>query len=61
MLYKNNEYCSAELYDSSTGLWTNTGNTNGARSFHAASILTNGKLLIIGEYNMNGEYCSSTE
>ncbi len=32
----------AELYNSSTGVWTMTGNMNYARDCHTASVLTNG-------------------
>ena len=35
---------SAELYDSSTGIWTATSSMTNARYKHAASVLTNGKV-----------------
>ncbi|MEP6569531.1 MAG: kelch repeat-containing protein [Acidobacteriota bacterium] len=45
---------SAELYDSATGVWSNTGSLNQPRLFHQAILLANGQVLVAGGIHHSG-------
>jgi len=51
----------SELYDPSIGIWTNTGLLSTGRSYHTATLLTNGQVLVAGGIDKNRKKLSSAE
>jgi hypothetical protein len=58
--YNASLFASAELYDPATGTWTTTGSLATARVIHTSTLLSNGKVLIVGG-NGPPNYLASAE
>lgn len=51
----------AQLFDPTTGAWTNTGSLGTARYAHVAVLLQSGRVLVVGGRNAGGGYLASAE
>jgi hypothetical protein len=59
--YGDDALSSAEIYDPATNLWSYTGALTQARGHHTATTLPNGKVLIAGGFNAQGQALATAE
>jgi uncharacterized delta-60 repeat protein len=59
--FTNSDVSSVELFDPSSGIWTLTGSLATARHGHTATLLTNGKVLIVGGSTVGGGFLETSE
>ena len=52
---------SAELYDQANGAWRATGSLNTRRNYHTATLLADGRVLVVGGYDGGDGYLASAE
>jgi N-acetylneuraminic acid mutarotase len=50
-----------EMYDPTTGMWSYTGSLNTGRIFHTTTLLPNGKVLVAGGEDYDGDALNSAE
>jgi len=53
-LYENYSIADTDLFDPATSTWTLTGSLNIARQAHTATLLPNGKVLVVGGWGNTG-------
>ena len=49
----------AEIYDPASGLWSTTGPLSDARFYHTATLLPNGKVLVVGGFGSSATLASA--
>lgn len=60
-VFANNVLTNAEIFDPVSGNWTNTGPLNIPREIHTATLVSDGRVLVVGGYNDFDEILNSAE